>query len=113
MSVTYNQGKDYFGLESTTDNAVKVKSSAENRSMQTSTGPNSYGDIVAVDAYGDTAAPTAEYEVIDDITSATLSAAGGDLITVDGMTGPIVFGSLSFNTSNGSAPTMTCSGQMV
>lgn len=68
---------------------------------------------MAVDAYGDTAAPTAEYEVIDEITSATLSAAGGDLITVDDMSGPVVFGSVSFSTSNGSAPTITASGQMV
>lgn len=113
MSVTYNKGIDYFGLETTTSDALKVTSSSENRSMQTSTGPNTYGDIVAVDAYGDTAAPTAEYQVVGDVDDTTLANAGGDLKTVEGMNGPVVFGSLSFSTSNGSAPTMSASGQMV
>lgn len=113
MSQTYNQAIDYFGLETTLSNSVKVTSSSENRSMQTSTGPNTYGDIVAVDAYGDTAAPQAEYQVIGDVDDKHLVDAGGSLKTVVGMTGPVVFGSLSFSTSNGSAPTMSASGQMV
>ena len=66
-SKSFNQGIDYFALETATSNALKVKSSAENRSGQTATGPNTEGDVAAVDAYGETAAPSAEYDVVGTI----------------------------------------------
>ena len=44
-NATFNAGIDYFGLETATSNALKVKSSAENRSKQSASGANCYGDI--------------------------------------------------------------------
>ena len=53
-SKSFNQGFDFFDLETATSNALKVTSSAENKSGQTTTGPNTEGDLAVVDAYGET-----------------------------------------------------------
>ena len=115
-NATFNAGIDYFGLETATSNALKVKSSAENRSKQSASGANTYGDIKAVDSWGETAAPTAEYEVVDDCSSTSFAGIGGSLIAAsaaNGMGAPVCFGGLSFSTTSGSAPTMSANGQMV
>lgn len=111
-NATFNAGIDYFGLESASSNALKVKSSAENRSMQSASGPNSYGDIVKVDGYGETAAPSAEYDVVAALTQETFPTLAS-VNTVTGMSGPVVLGSVTISTQNGSAPTVSASGSMV
>jgi len=122
MNPTFNSGIDYFNLESGTTNAVKVKSSNENRSKQTASGPNTYGDAAAVDSYGETAAPSSEYEVVaaiahtlaaPKITLGSLIASGSSNISVGGSVVPIVIGSLQINTSTGASPKITVSGQAV
>ena len=113
-NATFNAGIDYFGLETATSNALKVKSSAENRSKQSASGANSYGDIKAVDSWGETAAPTAEYQVVSVCTSASFSDIGGTIIEAgNGFDKPLCFGGLSVSTSNGTAPTMSANGQLV
>lgn len=115
---TYNAAIDYFALESTTDAAFKLKSSAENRSIQTATGANTYGDAAAVDQYGETAAPSAEYDVIgtvshDPSAAATAILTLGTVNTATGISRPVVLGSLSISTATGSAPSVSVSGQEV
>lgn len=113
-NATFNAGIDYFGLEEATSNALKVKSSAENRSKQSASGANSYGDIKAVDSWGETAAPTAEYQVVSECTSASFKDIGGTILEAgNGFDKPLCFGGLSVSTSNGTAPTMSANGQLV
>ena len=109
---TFNAGIDYFGLESATSNALKVTSSNENRSKQSTSGANSYGDAAVVDSWGETAAPSAEYQVVGAITAASFTL-GGVTAAGNGMANPVVLGGISINTQNGSAPTISASGQMV
>ena len=119
---TFNSGIDFFSMESGTSNAVKVKSSNENRSKQSTSGPNCYDDAAVVDSWGETAAPTSEYEVVaalshtiasPKITLGNLIAAASSKIKVDGSNVPVVVGTLQINTQTGSAPTMSVSGQAV
>ena len=126
-SKSFNQGIDYFALETATSNALKVKSSAENQSGQTATGPNTEGDAAAVDAWGDTAAPSAEDDVVGPIahdptadsnpttifTLGTLISAANSKIYIGGTARPVVLGTLSISTQNGSAPKVSASGQAV
>ena len=113
-NATFNAGIDYFGLEEATSNALKVKSSAENRSKQSASGANSYGDIKVVDSWGETAAPTAEYQVVSECTSASFADIGGTIIEAgNGFDKPLCFGGISVSTSNGTAPTMSANGQLV
>lgn len=111
-NATFNAGIDYFGLEAGSSDKIKVKSSAENRSKQSTSGANSYGDAAVVDSWGDTAAPSAEYDVVGTITQAAFPALGS-LKTTTGMGGPVALGTVTINTQNGSAPTIAASGQMV
>lgn len=117
-NATYNKAIDYFALESASSNALKLKSSAENRSIQTASGANTYGDVKVVDTYGETAAPSAEYDVVAALAHDP-SAAGTTLVTLGtvnsptGIANPVVLGSLSISTQNGSAPSISASGQMV
>ncbi len=119
---TFNAGIDYFALESGTSNALKVTSSNENRSKQSTSGANTYGDAAAVDSWGETAAPSSDYLVVaavqhtlasPKITLGNLVAAGSSNIKIDGTDAPVVVGSLSINTQTGSAPTVSVSGQAV
>lgn len=119
---TFNSGIDYWALESATSNAVKVKSSRENRSKQSVSGPNSYDDPAVVDSWGETAEPSAEYEVVaalshtlamPKITLGDLVAATSSQIEIDGTAVPLVKGSLRISTQTGSAPTISVSGRTV
>ena len=119
---TFNAGIDYFALESGTTNALKVTASNENRSKQSTSGANTYGDAAAVDSWGETAAPSSDYLVVaavahtlasPKITLGNLVAAGSSNIKIDGTDAPVVIGSLSINTQTGSAPTVSVSGQAV
>ena len=58
-SATFNKAKDYFKLVAETSPKLKLVSSNENRSISTASGQNTPGDSVVVDAYGETAAPSA------------------------------------------------------
>ena len=119
---TFNAGIDYFALESGTTNALKVTASNENRSKQSTSGANTYGDAAAVDSWGETAAPSSDYLVVaavahtlasPKITLGNLVAAGSSNIKIDGTDAPVVVGTLSINTQTGSAPTVSVSGQAV
>ena len=124
-NATFNAGIDYFGLETATSNALKVTSSNENRSKQSTSGANTYGDAAKVDSWGETAAPSAEYQIIDTLTQAglpdlgTVIAASDSHISIDydgdgtAVAVPVVLGGFSISTQNGSAPTATASGQTV
>lgn len=110
-NATFNAGIDYFGLESASSNALKVKSSAENRSKQSTSGANTAGDAVVVDSWGETAAPSAEYDVVDALDESTFPQLGS-VTNITGI-GPVVFGTVTIATQTGSCPTVSASGQMV
>lgn len=110
-NATFNAGIDYFGLEAGSSNKIKVKGSNENRSKQSTSGANSYGDAVVVDSWGETAAPSAEYDIVDTITQAVFPELGS-INTPTGMN-PVVLGTVTISTQSGAAPTVSASGQMV
>lgn len=116
MSKTFNKASDYFKLVAPQSPKLKIKSSNENRSMQTASGPNSHGDTVVVDGYGETAAPSAEYEVIADMTAAdlpilgTVTAAADSGITIGASARPVALGGITISTQTGSAPTLSANG---
>lgn len=113
-NATFNAGIDYFGMESATSNALKVTSSNENRSKQSTSGANTYGDAAVVDSWGETAAPSAEYQVVAALTHSSFPELGSLIAAATaGTEGPVVVGSVTINTQNGSAPTVSISGQMV
>jgi len=119
---TFNTGIDYWALEAATSNAVKVKSSRESRSKQSTNSPNCYDDPAVVDSWGETAQPSSDYDVVaalthtlasPKITLGSLVAAAQSNISIGGNAVPLVKGSLRINTQVGSAPTITLSGQAV
>lgn len=108
---TFNSGIDYFGLESMTSNALGVTTSDENRSKQSTSGANLYGDAAVVDSWGETAAPSATYTVVGDITATSFTLGG--VKSVDGIENPVCMGGVTISTAAGQAPTVSASGQMV
>lgn len=121
-NATFNAGIDYFGLQTATSNAAKVTASNENKSKQSTSGANSYGDAAVVDSWGETAAPSSDYQVVEEIVHTladpvivlgNLIAAGSSNISVGGTAAPVVVGSFNVSTQNGSAPTLSVSGQAV
>ena len=113
MNATFNASIDYFGLESASLNALKVTSSNENRSKQSTSGANTYGDAAKVDSWGETAAPSAEYQIVGTLTQAGLPDLGSVIAAGNGMANPVVLGGFSISTQKGSVPTATANGQMV
>lgn len=111
-NATFNAAIDYFGLVSSSGSALRVTGSNENRSKQSTSGANLYGDAAVVDSWGETAAPSAEYQVVAALTQTTFPDLG-TVKTVDGISGPVVLGGVSISTKTGSAPTVSASGQMV
>lgn len=111
-NATFNAGIDYFGLGTSSSGALKVTSSNENRSKQSASGANLYGDAAVVDSWGETAAPSAEYAVVAALTQATFPALGS-VHTVEGVEKPVVLGGVKISTKGGGAPTCSASGQMV
>ena len=109
---TFNAGIDYFGLGTSSNGALKVTTSDENRSKQSTSGANLYGDAAVVDSWGETAAPSAEYTVVSALTQTTFPDLGS-VRTVEGIENPVVLGGVSISTKSGSAPTVSASGQMV
>lgn len=119
MSATFNAAKDYFKLVPDSSPKLKVKSSSENRTKQTATGPNTPGDTVVVDGYSETAAPSAEYEVIADMAAADLPVLGKVIaaadagVSIGGTAHPVCLGGIRISTRTGSAPTLTANGQVI
>jgi len=121
MSTTFNKAIDYFKLVASSSPKLKIKSSSENRSKETASGQNTHGDTVVVDSYGETAAPSAEYEVIADMAAADLPVLGKVVaadstnpdIKIGGTGRPVALGSITISTQTGSAPTITASGQAI
>ncbi len=111
-NATFNAGIDYFGLGESSSGALKVTSSNENRSRQSASGANLYGDAAVVDSWGETAAPSAEYAVVAALTQATFPDLG-TVHTVEGIEKPVVLGGVKISTKSGGAPTCSASGQMV
>ena len=111
-NATFNAHVDFFGLQAATSNALKIKSSNENRSKQSASGANLYGDAAVVDSYGETAAPSAEYDIVGALTQAVLPVLGS-LNTPTELAKPVVLGSVTINTRTGEAPSLSASGQMV
>lgn len=109
---TYNAHVDYFGLVASSSGALKIVGSNENKTRTSASGANLYGDITVVDANGETAAPTAEYELVGELTDATMPELGS-VISGGGLSKPVVVGGLNISTSQGAAPTISASGQMV
>lgn len=105
---------DYFGLVTAIgDTKIKCVASAENPTVQTTNGQNTYGDSVVVDAYGQTAAPSSEYEVVGAISSQAITL--GTITSTNKVLGtanlPVCLGALSIATQTGSAPKITANGQ--
>ena len=105
---------DYFGLVTAIGNTkVKCVASAENPTVQTTNGQNTYGDSVVVDAYGQTAAPSSEYEVIGAISSQAITL--GTVTSTNKVLGtanlPVCLGGFSIGTQTSSAPKITANGQ--
>ena len=103
---TFNAGIDYFGLDASSNGALKVTTSDENRSKQSTSSPNLYGDAAVVDSWGETAAPSAEYTVVSALTQTTFPDLGS-VRTVEGIENPVVLGGVSISTKSGSAPTVS------
>lgn len=109
---TLNAHIDYFGLVESSGGALKIIDSAENKNKTAVSGANLYGDITVVDAYGETAAPSANYELVGNLTEATMPNMGS-IVTGEGLDKPVVLGGITISTATGSAPTFAASGQMV
>ncbi len=115
-NATHNAAIDYFDLEEATSAAFKLTSSAENRSVQTASGVNNYGDVAVVDPYGEIAEPSAEYDVIDTVRhdpEGTALVVLGTVGTPQGIAEPVVLGTLTISTQTGTAPTVSASGKAV
>lgn len=109
---TLNAHIDFFGLVESSNGALKIVESAENKAKTSVAGANLYGDITVVDSFGEIAAPSASYELVGNLTDATMPNMGV-VVTVEGLAKPFVLGGLTINTATGSAPTVSASGQMV
>lgn len=109
---TFNASVDYFGLKASSSGAIRDKSSARNRTKSSASGANTYGDVARVDSWGDTSAPSAEYDIVAALTQASMPELG-TVHTVTGLAGPVVLGTVNISTQNGSAPTLSASGRMV
>lgn len=121
-NATFNAAIDYFAIETGTANAAKVVSSDENRSKQSTSGPNSYDDAAVVDSWGEAAAPSSEYDIVASmahtaaspkITLGVLIAAANSGIKIGGTPVPVIFGGLSIQTQIGNAPKIVVNGQAV
>jgi len=105
---------DYFGLVTAIGSTkIKCVASGENPTAQQTTGSNTFGDTVVVDAYGQTAAPSSEYEVIGAISGQAITL--GTITSTNKVLGtanlPVCLGGFSIATQTGSAPKITANGQ--
>ncbi len=107
----FSAARNYFG-----DIAGLVpKSSQDGRTSQVAECPDSYGDTVAHDVYGDVIAPSVEYAVVDAITAQTQFPALGSVHAVEtgGQTVKVMVTTIVVTTGAGNPPVVTVSGQQV
>lgn len=100
----FNAATDIFGLGA----AFKVKTNQMNATGSLAECKDRFGDVTHRDRWGDRIAPTAEYEVADDVTE--LPALGG-VVVIDGKS--VAIASIVINTQIGAAPTVTVTGVQV
>lgn len=97
----FNAATDLFSMGS----AWKVKSSNLNASGSTAECPNSLGDITHRDAYGEKIAPTAEYELAEDVDELPDL---GTVVTIG--THKVAISSITIKTTKGAPVTASVSG---
>ena len=100
----FNAATDLFSMGS----AWKVKSSNLNKSASAAECPNSLGDITHRDAYGEKIAPTAEYELAEDVDELPDL---GTVVTID--TVKVAISSIVIKTTKGAPVTASVSGVQV
>lgn len=100
----FNNSTDIYSMGS----AWKVKSCSMNASISMGECPNSLNDVTHRDTYGERIAPTAEYELVSDVT--TLPPIG-TVVTINGK--KVAINSITVNTSKGSPVTASVSGVQV
>lgn len=116
---TLRSKTDYFALDTAFGGSagspkLKVVASAENPSIQSTAGQNTYGDSVVVDAYGKAYAPSSEYELVAAVSNQVITLGSITTNTIDGTANtPVCLGSLSISTQTGSVPKISASGQAV
>lgn len=99
---------DYFGLSGT---ALECTASNDGASASVAEAKGADGSIVAHEVYGETLAPSCDYLLKADWTSAAGAVKLGAVTAADGK--KIVLGNLAVNTAAGSAPTVAASGEQV
>ena len=100
----FNAASDIFSLGT----SWKPVSLTANKSHSVAECKNSFGDIVARDVYGETVAPSVDYELVAAVTSLP---ALGTVVSYDSK--KIAISSITIRTSMGAAPTATVSGTRV
>lgn len=104
MNAGFNASTDIFSMGS----AWKVKSCNIGKSASVAECPNNMADITHRDVYAERIAPSAEYELVQDVTELP---ALGTVVTIDGK--KVAINSISIKTSKGAAVTASVSGVQV
>lgn len=107
MNIGFSAPVNYWG----TIAGLTPKSSSDGATSSVAEAPNSYGDTVAHDEYGNIIAPSVEYAVTGDISAQNVLIALGSVVEHDGVS--LMPTSVSISTSAGSAPTVTIAGVQV
>lgn len=104
MNAGFNAATDIFGL----GDAFAVKGANLNKSCSTAECKNYLGDVTHRDQHSERIAPTAEYELLEEITEIDFL---GKVIEIGGKT--VAIESVSVNTAVGSAPTISVTGKQI
>ncbi len=99
---------DYFGLEGA---ALDCSASNDGKSASVAEAKGNDGSIVAHEVYGETIAPSCDYQMLGAWTSADDALALGTVKVTDGAS--VCLGEISINTAAGSPPTISASGEQV
>lgn len=99
---------DWFGLS---DTSLVCISDSDGKSSQTAEAQGQDGSVVAYNVYGETVSPSNEYRIKGDISKADGDIKLGAINVVDTLN--ICLNNISINTSAGSAPTFSASGEQV
>lgn len=104
MNAGFNAATDIFSL----GDAFAVKGANLNKSCSTAECKNYLGDVTHRDQHSERIAPTAEYELLEEITEIDFL---GKVIEIGGKT--VAIESVSVNTAVGSAPTISVTGKQI
>lgn len=99
---------DYFGLAGT---ALECTASNDGASASVAEAKGADGSVVAHEVYGEALAPSCDYLLKADWTSAAGAVKLGSVKATDGKS--VALSTVSINTSAGSAPTVAASGEQV